>query len=69
VRKQPFVPSPLFPHTRNTYTVARAAHSMRSGDLIAQARRVASARGKVIVLDNPEPWSYVASADFAITLK
>ena len=69
VRKEPFVPSPLFPHTRDTYTVALAAHEARSGHLVAQARCVASTRGKVIVLDSPDPSSYTAMADFAVTVK
>jgi hypothetical protein len=40
VRKQSYVPSPLFPHTRDTYTVALAAHEARSG--IWLRRRAAS---------------------------
>jgi hypothetical protein len=70
VRKQPFVAtSPLFPHPRDTYTVALTARGVNSGELIAQARCVASTRGRVIVLDSPDPSSYTAKADFAVTMK
>ena len=70
VRKQPFAaPSRLFPHTRDTYIVALTARGAQSGELIAQARCVASTRGSVIVLDSPDSSSYTAMADVAVTLK
>jgi hypothetical protein len=69
VRKDAYVPSPAFPHTRDTYSVALTARGARSGELIAQARCVASRRGTVIVLDSPDPSTYVAKADFAVTVK
>jgi hypothetical protein len=51
------------------YTVALSAYSVRSGDLLAQARCVASNKGVVIVLDNPPADEYVARADFAVSVR
>ena len=51
------------------YTVALSAHGVRSGDLIAQARCVASKSGVVIVLDNPPADAYMARADFVASLR
>ena len=51
------------------YTVALSAHGVRSGDLLAQARCVASKSGIVIVLDNPPADEYLARADFVVSLR
>jgi hypothetical protein len=51
------------------YTVALSAYGVRSGDLLAQARCVASNKGVVLVLDNPPAGEYVARADFVVSLR
>ena len=51
------------------YTIALTAYSARSGDLLAQARCVASRRGDVIVLDSPPAAEYVARANFVVSLR
>lgn len=60
-------PAPLdyFP---KRFTIALSAHT-RSGQELATARCVASGKGQVIVLDNPLPEEYVATADFVVGLK
>ncbi|MFC4309609.1 hypothetical protein ACFPN2_11010 [Steroidobacter flavus] len=50
------------------FTIALSAYT-RSGQEVATARCVASNKGQVIVLDNPPPAEYVASADFVVGLK
>lgn len=52
-----------------SYTIALEARNARTGEQLAQARCVASRRGDVIVLDTPQPESYLASADFAVVLR
>jgi hypothetical protein len=47
------------------YTIALSARGARSGELLAEARCVASGRGDVIVLDSPPAETYVAKADFS----
>jgi hypothetical protein len=47
-----------------SFTIALTAHGVKSGVEIAQARCIASARGEVIVLDNPSVESYAAKADY-----
>lgn len=47
------------------YTIALSARGAKSGELLAEARCVASGRGDVIVLDNPPVETYVAKADFS----
>lgn len=51
------------------YTIALSAYGVRSGDLLAQARCVASKRGIVIVLDAPSADEYVARADYRVSLR
>lgn len=51
------------------YTISLSAYGARSGDLLAQARCVASRKGVVIVLDSPPAGEYVARADFAVSLR
>jgi hypothetical protein len=54
--------------TRGRYTIALSAHEARSGKEVAHARCVVSTRGDVIVLDSPADSSYVAKADFAVSV-
>jgi hypothetical protein len=68
LRKAQGTPGPLA-HYEDTYTIALAAHGAKSGQLVAQARCVASRRGSVLVLDNPPPENYQANADFTVDLK
>jgi hypothetical protein len=53
-----------FARQPTSFTIALTAHGVKSGVEIAQARCVASARGEVMVLDNPPVESYVAKADY-----
>ena len=70
VNKQQPATGPLDTHyAPRQYTIALAAYSAQSGDLLAQARCVASRRGDVIVLDSPPAAEYVARATFAVSLR
>ena len=70
VNKQEPASGPIDTHyAPRQYTIALAAYSARSGDLLAQARCVASRRGDVIVLDSPPASEYVARANFAVTFR
>lgn len=51
-----------------TYTIALTAREVRSGDVLAQARCIASRRGKVTVLDSPPIDSYLSKADIRVTV-
>ena len=51
------------------YTIALSARGVRSGDVLAQARCVASSNGIVLVLDDPSPSEYLAQADFVVGLR
>jgi hypothetical protein len=57
-------PQNRFARQPPSFTIALTAHGVTSGVQLAQARCVASARGEVIVLDNPPVESYVAKADY-----
>lgn len=48
--------------------VALSAH-LPDGTELATARCVANVKGDVMVLDNPPPSTYLASADFVVGLK
>jgi hypothetical protein len=61
----PAAPLEYFP---KKFTIALSAYT-RSGQEVAAARCVASGKGQVLVLDNPPPEEYVASADFVVGLK
>lgn len=62
--------SPLTVMAREkSYTIALQARNARTGEQLAQARCVVSRRGDVIVLDTPQPESYVARADFVVALR
>ena len=56
----------IYPQPR--YTIALTARGARSGEVLAQARCVAGARGNVIVLDSPPFDRYLANADFSVTV-
>jgi hypothetical protein len=68
VQKRLGATSPLAIYER-TLTIAITARGARSGEPIAQARCVASARGDVLVIDNPPLETYLASADFTANLR
>ena len=68
IQKGSYAGSPL-EYSSKQYIVALSARFARSGQEIAQARCVASARGDVIVLDRPPPETYVARADVKVELK
>ena len=70
IKKIEPVASPLRYYTNRfgTYTVALSARLSRSGEELAQARCVASARGEVIVMDSPPVATYAANADVAAVI-
>lgn len=70
VRKDRSPVSPLEAFYKpSTYTIALAAYGVHSGELLAQARCVASGKGVVVVLDTPPAGEYVARADYSISLR
>jgi hypothetical protein len=68
VQRDSHVAGPLDYFTKQ-YVIALSARFSRSGEEIAQARCIASARGDVIVLDRPAPETYIAKADVKVQLK
>lgn len=69
VRSTVQIPAPTPLRPQHSYTVDLSAHGAQSGDLVAQARCTANARGKVTVLDSVDAGTYLAAADFTVSLK
>lgn len=54
-----------FIYSANKYTIALMARRNSDGEVLAQARCIASARGSVLVLDSPPIETYLSQASFS----